>query len=143
VGRPDFIYTSGAQNTWNFVEMKSIKKDGDDGFDALEKPKPSHIHQLSVYYALAKKLGYSVNPVGSVFYISKGYTFKGSVYKEYTVDLSEPNTFQFAQSLLDDAASIYNAIRKGTLPPRIAACPSGKSSTAKKCQKCESCFSRE
>ena len=99
-------------------EIKSIKKDKDDGFVALTQAKPLHRLQALFYNWLIARQGRRVHPMFSVFYVNKSYGWKlqGDQIKEFQMKYSD-----YAHTLepyLQDAKEIKLAREGGPLPKR-------------------------
>ncbi len=121
-------------------ELKSLKKDGDDGFVALKSAKPVHRLQALFYVWLMIKSGRQVSRDFSVFYINKAYGFKmEDQRKEYKIRFSDYSST--LEPYLQDARDIKIAREGGALPKRP--CDDVYCSQAKKCELAPICFNLE
>lgn len=118
-------------------EIKSIKKDGQDGFTSLTQAKPIHRIQALFYTWLLARSGYRVHTDFSVFYISKSFGFRMTdQIKEYKIRYTD-----YASTInpyLEDAKAIKIAREGGPLPKRV--CEDVYVQEAKNCELCPLCF---
>ena len=126
--------------TYHVNELKSIKKDGDDGFVGLTQAKPIHRIQALFYVWLLTRAGKLVHPEFSVFYMNKAYGWRmEDQVKEYVINYKD--YAHTLESYLDDAKDIKIAREGGPLPPRI--CNDTYERKAKDCELCTLCFNLE
>lgn len=118
-------------------ELKSIKKDGTDGFIALTQAKPIHRIQALFYVWLLTRTGKVTFPEFTVFYMNKSYGWKmDDQRKEYVIKYAD-----YASTLepyLEDAKAIKIAREGGPLPER--GCKDMYETKAKECELCAMCF---
>jgi len=137
-GNPDLLSTLGDEVT--AFEIKSIKHDGPDGWDALTAPLPDHVYQVSAYRRLGVSNGMNMNRYAYVIYCTKSYVF-GSPYKVFKVD----TTTQQVTALLDEvwavAREVQESRRAKSLPARTV-CATPETKKAKSCAMCTDCFMR-
>lgn len=135
IGGPNLIY---------IVECKTLNK---REFDLQTGPKEDHVSQAAAYRKMFKEddslnMGMGVAKEVIIIYVCKDYSFKGSVYHEYHVDVTKGIPAVNTKLMWDDQATALRDAGKGKLPPRLDACPSMDSPTAKECVACVNCFSR-
>ena len=122
------------------VETKSMNK---DEFDKLEAPVPAHILQALAYRRLLIETGFNMADEVCIVYASKGYVFKGSVYKEFCVNTGSTSLTSFMRvvdTMWDIARDTAEHRRNRTLPDRV--CSHVGDTKAKQCHKVAECFSR-
>lgn len=119
------------------VEIKSIKH---EEWMELTRPKPDHLMQLISYWRFHKEKGYRMASRGTVLYVSKGFLFKGTPYKEFSVQIA--GTEQRLQPYLDSAMELVRYRETGKLPTRVL-CRNESSPMAKQCHVCGMCFREE
>lgn len=124
--------------TYYVNELKSIKKDGQDGFVALTQAKPIHRIQALFYVWLLTRANKIVHPKFSVVYVNKAYGWKlhGDQVKEYQMKYTD-----YAHTLdpyLADAKAIKIARAGGDLPART--CEDVYCTQAKDCSFAPLCF---
>lgn len=118
-------------------ELKSIKKDGSDGFVGLTQAKPLHRIQALFYMWLFINAGKRVHSKFSVFYVSKSFGFRMTdQIKEFQMNYSD--YAQTLQPYLDDAKAIKDARAGGPLPARP--CEDVYCQRAKSCELAPLCF---
>jgi len=124
-------------STFYVNELKSIKKDGTDGFVALTQAKPVHRIQALFYVWLLTRSGRVVHPDFSVFYMNKAYGWRmDDQRKEYVINYNDySNTLD---PYLQDAMDIKIAREGGPLPKRP--CDDMYTQQAKQCELCPLCF---
>lgn len=139
IGHPDLMFYY--DNAMLVVEIKSMNK---DDFKALSEPSPNHIFQGGSYRRLLlQRQTVPVHREIAVLYVCKDYIFKGVPYKEYYPEPTKgqwPNVLDIAWK---HAYDVKHALAEGIIPPRIEACPSSESTTAKNCVACTNCFARK
>ena len=141
-GNPDMLVMMGKDGKLYVVEIKSLKADGDDGFDALVAAKPDHVYQAASYRRLLIANGYeNVSEKVLIIYVNKKYAFRGSPYKSFMVDVD----IDGVEAVLDGAWEAARLVRRsridGTIPERTE-CSSPQSQQAKKCPFVVDCFGR-
>lgn len=130
-GSPDLLIRH--EGKLRIVEIKSINK---EGFAKLNKPQADHVFQINHY---ARMLGREAHSTNIILYVKKDFDFK-SPYKEFHV----PITAQAAgiRNSLEQQREALAARSAGRLPPRLCACVSPTSPTAKACGMVVACFNR-
>ncbi len=135
VGTPDLLFYLAALEAFHITEIKSM---ADKEWQEIVRPKPEHVLQVLFYWYLMRKLGYRVTDMVSIFYVSKGYKFMGTPYKEFMfrpedelhrLDIYLADAYATKASRLDPTAA---------LPSRI--CTGEFTVEAKKCELCTICF---
>lgn len=134
VGSPDIVFHVARGNFYYPVELKSISH---DQWKDLVRPKADHVIQILFYWYLMRELGYAVSGVVSIVYATKGFIFKGSPFKEFTLDAME--SLPLLDDFLEDAAALVAYFKNGTLPPRVQ-CTSRNCTQAKSCHVAQECF---
>lgn len=118
-------------------EIKSMNK---EDFDALEAPLADHVIQACGYHRLYEMLGFPMLPQVRLFYVRKQFLWGGRnrIYKEFTID---PATYARQVDLCFEAAErIRDHVEAGTTPDRIRPCRSARSTRAKECNSCATCW---
>lgn len=116
------------------TEIKSMNK---KDFEALERPKPDHVHQAKLYHYLYSHNGFRMHEKALVHYVCKDFKW-GSPYKTYAIDMHQ----QGPETMLADALAIAEQLRdarNGRLPERTV-CSTPESRAAKKCPVAHLCF---
>lgn len=134
VGHPDLILYLAALSTFYVTELKSIAH---DRFTTLARPDPDHVLQVVFYWWLMHRLGYPLADHVTILYVTKGYTFRDSPFKEFVVRVAD--VLPRLNSYIEEARSIKVARETGVLPPRTK-CQARTSTDARKCEVVESCF---
>lgn len=141
VGRPDMLVEFGGMLT--VLEFKSKEV---NAFNELTSPEITHVTQALSYQRMVRKIATRpemVNPQAVIFYVSKGYLFRGSPYREYHVSETSHQTVVPSLEVTKSQALLVKQHRVAeTIPPRLGVCSSPSSSTAKKCAACAMCFLR-
>lgn len=134
VGTPDLLLHLNDYNALYVTELKSISQ---KQFDELTRPQPDHVIQILFYWYLLRRAGYRITNKVSVFYVTKGYMFKGSPYVEFVIDAEE--SVHRLDPYLETARELKTFRETGALPKRIV-CSSDRSPEARKCEACNVCF---
>lgn len=137
VGHPDLILYLTDLAAFYVTELKSISH---EQFKELVRPKPEHVIQALFYWFLMRRAGKTMVDTVSLFYVTKGYVFKGQPYKEFT--FSATANLKRLEPYLEDARAILEARKSGTLPPRTM-CASKDSPDARACEVSSICFRDE
>lgn len=138
VGTPDLLLYMRDINAFHVTELKSIAP---DQFKELSRPKPDHILQVLFYWFLMRHLGYRLTDKVSILYITKGYIFKGSVYKEFVINPQEQ--LHRLDPYLEEARLVKGARTDKTVIPLRSFCQTEYSAQAKRCEVCDYCFSKK
>jgi hypothetical protein len=146
VGSPDLLYLRPDNDKVRVVEFKSMNK---KDFELLEAPLADHVHQAMSYARLLRDSGVDTDDEVSIIYICKDFQFS-TPYREFHVPSSEENRIAIG-SMWRKATEIAKGITKSAtmpltevpLPARLSSCKTLESKTAKSCELCTLCFSRE
>lgn len=137
-GSPDMIML--VEDGLRVLEIKSKKL---DLFQELVDPEADHINQASIYTALlplAAEL--PVSPNVTIVYGAKDYPRPGVLpYK----DLTRPANVRWAERQMEEGVrrplhALLSGDTSAPLPPRIGACGTPNTTTARNCQACTLCF---
>jgi hypothetical protein len=134
-GNPDMVIKRNGKYTP--IEIKSIKGDGSDGFEAMDAPKPDHVFQVSAYRKMLKDQGKDVTDEVIIIYVNKRFKF-GSPYKEYHVDASQDHIQNLLNIQWEAVRSLRDTQIEGELPQRV--CTNSGCSRAKSCPFRVDCF---
>lgn len=134
VGNPDLLLYIRDLDALHVTELKSIAH---DAWKELVRPKPDHVLQVTFYWYLMRKLGYTVTDRVSVLYVTKGYMFQGVPYKEFTFDVQ--SELHRLEPYLEDARAHKAAADGKELPVRTL-CAAESSPHARKCEVAKICF---
>jgi hypothetical protein len=138
VGHPDLILY--VERKLMLVEIKSMNK---TDFVKLEKPVADHVFQVGCYHRMLVQRGkVPVLPTSALLYVCKDFQWGKSPYKEFHEDMTSDYWRHIIQIAWDKAYQVKAALKKGTMPPRLTACTSANTTTAKACIACTNCFSR-
>lgn len=139
VGNPDLLFLR-PDGQLQVIEIKSKNK---KAFDALHEPEANHLFQSTAYHMLLSRAGlsYPVHPEVVVFYVCKDFAFAGSPYREFHVPAS--NMANIVEGKFAQVREMRRMEHRSVLPPRLSACATHMSVTAKNCELCVSCFSRK
>lgn len=143
VGNPDLLIKYG--NSYHIVEVKSVKggkstNKSYEGFDDLTSPMGDHVFQAAMYHYLLKKNHIPVSDTVIVLYVSKGYSFRNSPFKEYHVDVNSPAYAESVRYGVNAARQIFSFLKYGgELPPRVL-CSEVSDTRAKQCSVVGRCF---
>lgn len=134
VGHPDLLLYMKELSAFYVTELKSISA---KQYEELIRPKPEHVLQVVFYWYVMRSLGMRMVDRVSILYATKGYEFRKSPYKEFTVvpssELPRLNTY------LEDAKAFNASLDGGELPVRTQ-CASQVSPDARACEVCKECF---
>lgn len=133
VGTPDLLLYLSAFDAFYITELKSIAH---DKWKDLVRPDPEHVIQVVFYWFLMNSLGYRLTNRVSILYVTKGWMFSGSPYKEFTIDAQSMQ--KRLEPHLEDARALMAAKKGVGLPVRV--CASEQDPKAKKCEACTVCF---
>lgn len=134
VGHPDLLLWMPVQKALYVTELKSISA---AMYADLARPLPDHVIQIMMYWRMLRNAGHRVTDKVSILYITKGHTFRGAPYKEFTLD-AVANEHRL-EPFLADAAAVVAARNGGPLPPRIH-CASPGTTEARACEAASLCF---
>lgn len=132
-GSPDFLMLLDRLDVFHITEIKSING---EAFKELVRPMPDHVIQVTFYWHLMRRAGYSLTDRVSILYSNKAYSFK-SPYKEFTVDVQA--SVSRLEPYIEDAKAYKAALGGGPLPLR-STCSTETSPEAKKCPMAAMCF---
>lgn len=134
VGHPDLLLWLEDLSAFYVTELKSISA---ERYKTLVRPDPDHIIQALFYWMLMRVNGRRVVDTVSILYITKGYTFRGVPYKEFTFNAKDnlPRLDQY----LADAKAIIDSRKSDTLPARTM-CAARESPDARSCEAAAICF---
>jgi len=136
-GSPDISMYMRKQKCLHPVEIKSMAH---DEWKSIVRPKPDHLIQVLCYWYLMREAGYKMSTTVSVLYVTKGFVFKGTPYKEFLVDAQA--SLHYLDDYLDDAKALVAHTEGGVLPARVA-CAAINSPQAKKCHVVKECFDHD
>jgi hypothetical protein len=125
------------ENVFYLSEIKSIKH---DVWQGMTGPLPDHMLQIMMYWELARLAGWPIYDTVSVIYVTKGFQFSGSPYKEFVLEASQ-YTHRIAP-LFEDAKELAECTDADTLPPNLD-CPARNAPKARKCPMVTPCFEFE
>lgn len=135
VGNPDVLLYFAEFDAFHITELKSIAH---AQFLELVRPKPEHVIQALFYWWIMYMNGIRLGRHVTIFYVTKGYMFKGEPYKEFTIDaLAEVGRLN---DYINDARTMKTFREGGAFPPRLK-CPSAVAPDARKCPASQLCFS--
>lgn len=135
VGNPDLLLWLPDLQALYIEEIKSIAP---DAWKELVRPDPDHVIQVLFYWYLMRLNGYRITNRVSIIYFTKGFTFRGDPWKEFTLD-AEKEVHRLGLYL--EMARQLKAFRAGgELPNRSADCPTETTTKAKNCEHCRACF---
>ena len=138
VGHPDLLVFLESLSAYYVTELKSISH---ESYKALVRPKPDHVLQALFYWYLMHKEGYNLVNQASILYVTKGYTFRGAPYTEFTFDPQQ--SVSRLEPYLAEAKALILSRAGGELPNRIVQCGSIDSPEARKCLMKNACFGVE
>lgn len=123
------------------TEIKSIKRDGSDGFEGLEAAKANHILQALIYRDLYRRAGWKTHNYVKILYVCKDYPKRGirSIYKEFSVDATTPASTLMVDVARAEALVIRDGLINKTIPPRTL-CSSPSSPAARDCPMLTLCW---
>lgn len=134
VGNPDLLLYLEQFDAYHVTELKSIAH---AQWEELTRPKPEHVIQVLFYYWIMQQLGYRLTDRVTILYGTKGYLFKGSPFKEFSIKVG-PEIHRL-EPYLEEARALMNSRNGGELPPRTM-CAGDTSVEARKCEVCNLCF---
>lgn len=138
-GNPDLLAVMGKDGKLYVIEVKSMN--GEE-FDELAAAKPDHVFQGAAYRRLLIKNGYeNVSEKILVVYATKKYSFRGSPYKPFMVNVDKPEINAVLDGIWENARLIRRSRIDGVIPERTE-CVSPSSPQAKKCAFVTDCFMR-
>jgi hypothetical protein len=137
VGTPDLLLYLRAINAFHVSELKSIAP---DQFKELVRPIPIHVIQVLFYWYIMRHLGYRLTDKATIFYVTKGYVFKGVPYKEFVIDVQ--SQLRRLDDYIEDARMLKEARAGGNLPIRTF-CATDDCTEAKKCDVTAICFGHD
>ena len=134
VGHPDLLLYLTDLDAFYVTELKSIS---DAQYKELVRPKAEHVLQALFYWFLMKRKGYRMVDTISILYVTKGYTFRGDPYTEFT--FKAPTELRRLAPYLEDAKALLRARKGGELPARTQ-CASREATDARACEVAGICF---
>lgn len=134
VGNPDLLLYLKEVDAFHVTELKSISH---AQWEELVRPKPEHVIQVLFYWYIMRSLGYRLTDRVTILYATKGYLFKGSPFKEFSI-LVEPELHRLTD-YIEEARELKKAREGGKLPARTM-CAGENSPEARKCEVCNLCF---
>lgn len=135
-GSPDVTLYMDEYGFYYPIEIKSIN--GED-WKTIARPIPSHVLQVTFYWYLLRKLGYTVPASISILYVNKGFAFR-SPYKEFIIHPEDE--LARLDDYLEDAAELKAFRSGGEVPPRKM-CSNIKCADAKACHVAILCFQHD
>lgn len=133
VGSPDFLLYLERLRAYHITEVKSISG---TLFKELVRPQPNHVLQVTFYWHLMNRAGFSLTDRASILYSNKEFSFK-SPYREFSVDA--PDQAKRLEPYIEDAKAYKASLGGGPLPLR-SVCATPDTTEAKSCPLRDMCF---
>ena len=135
-GSPDLSFFE-PQRKLHVVEIKSLGKH--KTMMDLRAPKVEHRMQALMYPHLYERKGFAVSDSVTVLYVSREYSRRGSMYREFRINRQSEENQALLRTMLHSARDIHSAINSREIPARTV-CQSISDETARSCPVASICF---